>query len=353
MRADRPPVSGAFYGLAAAALFGLNAPIAKLLLPGVDPLPLAGLLYSGGGLGLVAVGLARRAEPGAVVRETALQRADYGVLLAIIVAGGFVGPVLMLVGLQRVSAVFGSLLLNLEAPFTMFLAVTIFREHLGRYEAGGAALVILGATILSFVPGDMSSDAGGMAALTGACLSWAIDNNLTQRLALRDPVAVARAKMIGAGMLSLGLAVACGYAMPATGRIVAALVAGFGIYGVSVVFAVEALRRLGAAREAAYFATAPFVGAAVAVPLLGERLGVRELMAAAIMGSGVVALLRAEHAHPHAHEALEHDHAHLHDEHHRHDHDGSVEEPHAHHHVHAPLIHTHAHVSDVHHRHRH
>src|SRR5262249_8626763 len=194
----------------AAALFGLNAPIAKLLLPGVDPLPLAGLLYSGGGLGLVAVGLARRAEPGAVVRETALQRADYGVLLAIIVAGGFVGPVLMLVGLQRVSAVFGSLLLNLEAPFTMFLAVTIFREHLGRYEAGGAALVILGATILSFVPGDMSSDTGGMAALTGACLSWAIDNNLTQRLALRDPVAVARAKMIGAGMLSLGLAVACG-----------------------------------------------------------------------------------------------------------------------------------------------
>ena len=117
--------------------------------------------------------------------------------------------------------------------------------------------------------------------------------------------------------------------------------------------AVEALRRLGAAREAAYFATAPFVGAAVAVPLLGERLGIRELMAAAIMGSGVVTLLRAEHAHPHAHEALEHDHAHVHDEHHRHDHEGGVEEPHAHHHVHAPLIHTHAHVSDVHHRHRH
>ncbi len=175
----------------------------------------------------------------------------------------------------------------------------------------------------------------------------------TSPSALRDPLAVARTKTLGAGTLSLVLAVAVGYAMPGAAALAGALALGFVSYGVSVVLAVEALRRLGAAREAAFFATAPFVGAAAAVPLLGEAVGLRELLAATILGCGVVVLLREEHAHRHVHEAMEHDHAHVHDEHHRHDHDGVVDEPHAHRHVHVPLTHAHPHVSDAHHRHRH
>jgi drug/metabolite transporter (DMT)-like permease len=236
----------------------------------------------------------------------------------------------------------------------MLLALTAFGEHLGRREIGGASLIFAGAAFLSFMPGHLAGDALGMAALVAACLSWAVDNNLTQRLSLRDPVAVARAKTLGAGVLGLLLSRACGYRMPAVGHLMAAIGVGFVSYGVSVALAVEALRRLGAAREAGFFATAPFVGAAVAVPLLGETLGIRELVTAAIMGSGVIVLLHERHAHPHVHEALEHDHAHVHDEHHRHDHGGVVsDEPHAHHHVHAPLSHAHPHVSDAHHRHRH
>jgi len=37
----------------------------------------------------------------------------------------------MLIGLARLSAVAGALLLNLEAPFTILLAVLLFGEHLG------------------------------------------------------------------------------------------------------------------------------------------------------------------------------------------------------------------------------
>ena len=44
---------GAFFGLAAALLFGISPPFAKLLLPESGPMVTAGLLYLGAGLGLL------------------------------------------------------------------------------------------------------------------------------------------------------------------------------------------------------------------------------------------------------------------------------------------------------------
>ena len=244
----------------------------------------------------------------------------------------------------------------LEAPLTIVLAVVLFGEHLGRRGVGAAVLIALGAALLGYLPGEaVRVDWRGVAAIVAACLGWAIDNNATQRLSLRDPVAVARMKGLGAGACTLALVVATGSAMPPAPRILAALALGFVSYGLSVVLAVRALRTLGAARQAALFATAPFVGAAVAVPLLAEPFGLRECAATALMAVGVIALLGERHLHAHVHERLEHDHVHVHDEHHRHAHDDGVpaDEPHAHPHVHAPLEHAHAHVSDVHHRHGH
>src|SRR5439155_24809250 len=121
-------LEGAAAALAAAALFGVSAPLAKMLLPGTGPLPLAAFLYLGAGLGLTGVGaLARaRAGPGSVPREARLRPDDLPLLAVVIAAGGIAGPVLMLLGLQRVSAVAGSLLLNLEAPLTILLAVALF-----------------------------------------------------------------------------------------------------------------------------------------------------------------------------------------------------------------------------------
>ena len=346
-------LEGAAAALAAAALFGVSAPLAKMLLPGTGPLPLAAFLYLGAGLGLTGVGALAR---GPVPREARLRRDDLPLLAVVIAAGGIAGPVLLLLGLQRVSAVAGSLLLNLEAPLTIVLAVAVFGEHLGRRGALAAALVALGAALLGYSPGAAArADWRGVAAIVAACLGWAIDNNATQRLSVRDPVAVARVKGLGAGACTLALAVGIGLAMPPARRIVAALALGFVSYGLSVVLAVRALRILGAARQAALFATAPFVGAVAAVPLLDERFGLRECAVGALMALGVILLLGERHRHAHAHERLEHDHLHVHDEHHRHEHEDGVpaEEPHAHPHVHTPLTHAHPHVSDVHHRHRH
>jgi drug/metabolite transporter (DMT)-like permease len=339
---------GALFGLAAATLFGASAPVAKLLLPGVGPLLLAALLYLGAGGVLSLYRLARPAGD-----ETPLRRADGWLLAGIVVTGGMLGPVLMLVGLARLSAVAGALLLNLEAPFTILIAVLLFGEHLGRHAARAAACIIGGAAVLGLEPGAFRADLAGVLALAGACLAWGVDNNLTQRLSLRDPVAVVRLKTAAAGACNLALALALGQRWPRASVVGAALALGALSYGVSIVLDTYALRLLGAAREAAYFATAPFVGAALAIPLHGRWPSPGDVAAAALMIVGVVFLLRERHAHVHTHEALEHEHVHVHDEHHQHAHDGPVQEPHSHPHRHEALTHDHPHLPDLHHRHGH
>lgn len=188
-----------------------------------------------------------------------------------------------------------------------------------------------------------------------ACLCWAIDNNLTQRLSIRDPAAVAGVKTLGAGTVMLVLASAIGMPLPPPAILIAALALGAICYGLSLYFAVLAMRILGAARQSAYFASAPFIGALVAVALFRNLPNWDELLGATVMAAGVIFLTRERHEHPHRHEVLVHDHMHWHDAHHQHAHDAAAPsgEPHAHVHSHFPFTHIHPHVSDVHHRHDH
>lgn len=342
---------GAAFGLGAAALFGLSTPLAKVLLGAVSPVLLAGLLYLGAAAGLW---LHHALRPS--TKEAPLGRDDLPQLAVVVIAGGIVAPVLMLFGLHRVTALAGSLLLNLEAPFTVLLAVALFREHLGRYAAGAVAFIVGGALVLELEPGALGADATGVLLLAGACLCWALDNNLTQRLSLRDPFAIVRVKTLAAGVVNtaLGLVVTGGQ-LPAAAYVGGALVLGSVSYGVSVVFDAYALRLVGAAREAAYFATAPFVGALAAIVVLGDSMRWYEVVAMGSMAVGIALLLREKHSHPHEHEALEHEHLHEHDEHHQHAHapGDPAGEPHNHRHRHEPLAHDHPHLPDVHHRHPH
>jgi drug/metabolite transporter (DMT)-like permease len=360
---DRAPLRGASCGIAAAALFGASAPVAKLLLPDARPLVLAALLYAGAAVALT-VGRALRAHrrgaasAGASAAEPRLRAADVPLLGVVAVSGGVIGPVLMLLGLERVSGIAGSLLLNLEAPFTMLVAVVLFREHVDRRGIAAAALIVGGGLALAWSAGDLSADPLGALALAGACLAWAVDNNLTQRLSLRDPVAIVQLKAGGAalGNALLAAGVDASARIPDGRVVVAALVLGALSYGASILLDVYALRLVGAAREAAYFATAPFFGALLAVPLLGERIGARETIAAALMVAGVRLLLHERHEHRHRHEPLVHEHLHTHDdEHHRHAHDTAVAAgvSHSHEHAHDALEHSHPHVPDAHHRHGH
>ena len=347
---------GILSALMAALLFGLSTPLAKLLLGQVDSWLLAGLLYLGSGCGLSLVRLlrARRSIP--------LARAEWGWLGGAILCGGVLAPVLLMWGLSRTGGGSASLLLNAEAVFTALLAWLAFKENCNRRVLVGMIAIIVGAVLLSW-PADGAALGGswGALAILAACLCWALDNNLTRKVALTDPLRIAAYKGLVAGGVNGGLAVLMGHAsLPSPSVMGLATLVGFLGYGVSLTLFVVALRHLGAARAGAYFSAAPFVGALAAIPLLGEAASPRLFGASLLMGWGVWLHLSERHEHAHLHHVIEHEHPHRHsDQHHDHCHDAAVEsdkgsdDEHSHRHGHAQMSHSHPHYPDAHHSHRH
>ena len=338
--------------LAAALLFGASTPFAKALVGNVQPLLLAGLLYLGSGLGLWVARLTR--DRG--VKPVSLSRLEWLWLAGAIAAGGVLGPTLLMYGLTRATAADASLLLNLEAVLTALLAWVVFRENADRRIVLGMALIVSGGVVLAWPAGGAGrTSLGGAFAVAGACACWAVDNNLTRRVSTSDPAFIAATKGLVAGLTNVALALGFAAKLPPPALIAAAMGVGFAGYGISLVLFVLALRGLGSARTGAYFSTAPFVGAAIAIVAFHEPVSWLFWLAAALMAAGVWLHLTEVHEHEHVHEPLTHTHTHRHDAHHQHQHafawDGR--EPHAHEHTHQPLRHRHPHYPDVHHRHEH
>jgi drug/metabolite transporter (DMT)-like permease len=344
---------GAPLALGSAALFGASTPFAKLLLGEISPWLLAGLLYLGSGLGLTAFYYARKVA-GISSAEASLSRGDLPWLGLTILSGGIVAPVLLMLGLSQTPASSAALLLNLEGVATMVIAWLVFRENTDRRILIGAGAILAGAILLSWSGGPATIGRGAIF-IAGACVAWGIDNNLTRKISNADPVQIAGAKGLVAGLTNIALAFTAGALFPSAAVFAESAVIGFLGYGVSLVLFVLALRHLGSARTGAYFSTAPFIGAVFAVALFAEPVTGRLILAAVLMALGLWLHLTEAHEHEHSHTAQWHEHSHIHDEHHHHKHEPNdpAEEPHSHWHRHEPLTHRHPHFPDMHHRHEH
>jgi drug/metabolite transporter (DMT)-like permease len=344
--------------IAAALLFGASTPLAKLLVGDLPALLLAGLLYVGSGMGLgLLLGLrqwrARGRHDGSATRLH-IPRGDRPWLLAAIVFGGVLGPALSMAGLASVGGATASLLLNIEGVLTALVAWGVFRENADRRVVLGMVAIVAGGVLLSWEPGAGAWSAGALL-IVGACLCWAIDNNLTRKVSANDAMLVACLKGLLAGAFNTGLALGTGATLPGWGVVAASLLVGFLGYGLSLSLFVMALRTLGTARTGAYFSVAPLVGVALSLVLWPQMPSPLFWLAAALMAIGVTLHLRERHEHEHRHEPLAHAHRHRHDEHHRHAHDFAWDgvEPHAHPHRHEAMTHAHPHYPDIHHRHPH
>jgi drug/metabolite transporter (DMT)-like permease len=275
--------------LLAPLLFGLGTAAAKGLLADIPPVLLAGILYLGSGLGLGLVWLLRGRT------KVPLQRADIPWLAGAILCGGVAGPVLMMSGLARTSASAASLLLNLEASFTALLAWTLFKERANTRLAGGLALALAGAAVLSWPESGSWAETRwqGSLLIVAACLAWGLDNNLSQRISDKDPVSIAAIKGLVAGVVNCAFAFAAGALVPGPMLLGKAGLLGFLSYGVSLVCFILSLRRLGSARTGLFFSLAPFFGAAAGVLFLHEPLSPQLMIGAAFMAAGTGLALSA------------------------------------------------------------
>ncbi len=212
---------GIAVALAAAGLFGIGTPLSKLLLAEVSPWLLAALLYLGSGIGLWLMRQIRRSP------KVHLDRGDWRWLAAATVAGGMIGPVLLMIGLSAMPASGASLLLNAEGVLTALLAWFVFHENFDRRIALGMLAIVAGALVLSWPSDAQFSGAWPALAILGACFAWAIDNNLTREVALADASFIAMVKGLVAGINNLVLALLAGALCPAPGVVAHAAWLGF------------------------------------------------------------------------------------------------------------------------------
>jgi drug/metabolite transporter (DMT)-like permease len=350
-------VLGTLLALLAAISFGLSTPLIQRLSAGVGPFSTASMLYTGAG---VLAWISRKK----IGVEPPLRASHLPRLLAIGLTGAFIAPAALAFGLARTSGVAASLMLNLEAAFTIALGWFLYHEHVPRRVVIAASLLLLGGGLLVLdrgaitgadLGGPSSSGLLGLAAVLLATLAWALDNALARPLADVDPSRVVLAKcVIGAGVsLAMSIEAREGQAPASTTSLLMLL--GAVSYGLSLRLYYLAQRRIGAARTASVFASGPFIGALLAVGL-GEPLGgAFSVLGAGLMIAGVVLHLTERHAHEHQHEEIEHEHAHRHDDGHHddHAHDPMPEGEHSHKHRHDPRKHSHPHAPDLHHGHRH
>ncbi len=335
--------------LVSSILFGASTPLARALVGAMDPLWLAGALYAGSGAGLSLWLLVRRRRDAAAT--PLIVRAHVPWLAAAIVCGGILAPVAFAFGLRAATGATASLLLNLESVFTVAFAWFLFGEHRNGRVVAGMALIVIACALLGVDDSPATATWQGAGLIAVACLLWALDNNLTRKVAANDAVAIAAAKGIAGGAVNLTLAALIAGAPPAAAPLLATATLGLAGYGISLALFVVGMRGLGAARASAYYALAPFIGVAVAFLVLGEAAPPAFWPALGLMSVGVWLHLTERHVHEHTHAPIAHSHPHMHDEHHRHAHDFAWDgrEPHVHPHTHASIRHRHAHFPDLHH----
>jgi drug/metabolite transporter (DMT)-like permease len=280
---------GAAFALASALLFGGSTPLSKALVGDIHPVLLAALLYLSSGLGLLVVRLCQRLFLIRTPDTTARLGVNGSLWLgAAILSGGVIAPILLMSGLARTSGSTASLLLNLEGVLTAVLAWLVVGERLDQRLAFSMTSIVGGAAVLSWQGQPSFTTLLGPLLVVGACLAWAIDNNLTRKVSSSDPVTIAMLKGLVAGTFNLSVAISIEVDQADPRAIGAASLVGVISYGISNVLFVLALRELGTARTAAYYSTAPFFGALIALMVLREPMTTSFFSAAALMGFGVL-----------------------------------------------------------------
>lgn len=349
---NQPALRGGLLALLAAALFGLSTPLVQRFGHGLGAFSTAALLYAGAAL--VAVWLRQPSH-----REAKLQRSDLPRLLAMAGFGAVIGPVALAWGLQRTSGASASLMLSLEALFTVVLAWRLYGESMDKRVAAAMLLLLAGGMALVLEQGLAGgAQLVGLLAVLAATAAWGLDNTLSRGVADRDPAQVVLIKS-ALGVTASGLlAFLFAEPLPSLTAALALVAVGAAGYGLSLRFYLLAQRAFGAARTGSVFAFAPFIGALGAFALGDRSMGWIMAVAGLLMLAGVVLHLFESHGHQHTHEVLVHEHAHSHDKdqadgHHLHAHDPMPQGPHSHPHRHEPMQHSHPHVPDAHHLHPH
>jgi drug/metabolite transporter (DMT)-like permease len=343
--------SAILYAILAALCYSISTPVSKILLNDIPPVFIAGLVYTGAGLGMLLIRLLRNRNISKIEAKITKKELPYTMAMVLL---DVLAPVFLMIGLSKSTSATASLLNNFEIVATSTVALIIFKEAIGKRTWIAIILITTASIILSVDDISSVSFSFGSIFVLLACVCWGFENNCTGRLSLKDPLEIVIIKGIGSGFISLLIAFITGQYNLDIKCILMALLLGFVAYGLSVYFYIYAQRNLGAARTSAYYAFAPFIGAGLSFLIFKEFPTISYMAALSIMAIGVYFTAFEKHEHSHFHQFIEHEHRHSHnDGHHSHIHETQINGEHSHSHVHNIMEHKHSHMPDLHHSHEH
>jgi len=285
MAMDRRPV---ILVLIAGTLFGLCVPLSKVLIGDIQPVMLAGFLYAGAAVGMGSVFFLRNkvAPPPAQAKMTHDEKL---IMAASILIGAVLAPILLMVGLSWTAGSDASLLLNLEGVMTAIVGVALFREKGGYRLWTALGAMTAASVVLSYSSGGGFGGNGSVLIVMSMAL-WGLDNNLMQKISHHDPVRLSFIRNATAACILLVLAVLLYGGLVLAMVTVAAMIIGAISYGLSNMIFFYGLRHLGSCRTGTFFSVGPYAAAMAAIPLLGEPVTVKLVLAGILMAAGTLLL---------------------------------------------------------------
>jgi drug/metabolite transporter (DMT)-like permease len=285
-------VTGYISAIIAAVLFGSISTIAKPALVTVTPLVLSFAVYI---LASLTVTPLKKES-----KVTEIKRKDWLLILATSMTGTVIAPVLFFSGLAQNKASDTSVLSNAEIIFTILLAIVFFREKLKPIGYVSVALVILGVIIItnnlqfSTFLFDMKSE--GYLLILAAMVFWGLDNNISRIASQRIDIArLIQLKSAIGGIILFALVLALRIPINITfaelPNIILLGVVGFGI---SLLFFLNSLRRIGTVRTMVIYSTSAIFGLFLASIFLHESIGVYQVLAIAMMLAGIFIIERKD-----------------------------------------------------------
>ena len=322
------------YAILAAAFYAINVPASKKLLEHVGPLTMAALLYLGAGIGIGMMSLFSKRE-----KRERLNKKDMPFVIGMIVLD-IAAPIFLMLGISLGTSANASLLGNFEIVATAVIALAVFREAVSKRLWLAIALITLSSILLSFEGAESFRFSYASLFVIAATVCWGFENNCTRNISSKSTFEIVTLKGIFSGLGSLVIALIKHETMPQLLYIALVLLLGFVAYGLSIFLYVRAQNMLGAAKTSAYYAVAPFIGAALSFVFLKEKLTWIYLIALAVMIVGtvfvVIDTIVRNHVHVHTH-TFTHTHdgyTHTHTVTHSHEHDHIItDDKHGHHHT--------------------
>jgi len=289
--------------LSATVLFGIWNTFSKILLQDLDPLALSALVYCIAGIFLAAVrfsGFNNRLMgmlDSKSEAETFMSRRDYLILVITALAGSVIAPVVYLNGLNQITAVNASLLMNAEVLFIIIIGIFILKENFQKKEGIGLILLLLG-TIFLATNGNISNFSltgnFGTLLVIAAAFFWSIDTTMSKFLSnKRDLLGVSALKCSIGGIILLILSLILGLNLKVPlNHLPYLLFIGLVSIGFSFVMIYYSIRKIGSTRTGSIFPFSSLFGAIFAFIILNEPFTITQLSFGLLMLLGVFIIYR-------------------------------------------------------------